>query len=275
MNGTGREIQAGHRSGWPRAAGTLGGRHHSGQRWGWPGRASFLRRTARCSPTRTNVAAGDKAWEGQPSPTGRTGRGHGWPGNDIDGGPWPVISVDTRRGASAAAVGPTAPGAQSIGLPGLRAGQPGRRAACARGHIRVFVSGIERTLPRPARPPDQRASLGGHTAPAAARFLGRAGGFNGEGRLVGQINTNRLGEGFYLAIPGRRGAARPGRGRWGRAIESAVPPRAGASRSPPAHVGPAVLRRAVRACPTGTGLLVREWSPRTARQPGRAWPEAT
>jgi serine protease Do len=73
-------------------------------------------------------------------------------------------------------------------------------AASGNGPARVtagFVSGIERSFRGPGG-----AQIGGsieHTAPLAP---GSSGGplLDADGRLVG-LNTNRIGEGFYLALP--------------------------------------------------------------------------
>jgi serine protease Do len=163
-------------------------------------------------------------------------------GHDVDGD-LAVISVDT---AGAPAL-PWADGAgPSIGLPVFALANPGGRG------LRVtfgFVSGIERTF----RGPRGRRISGSleHTAPL---LPGSSGGpvLDGEGRLLG-INTNRLGEGFYLAIPADaalRGRVEAlGRG------ESAAPPRLGIS-IVPGHVSRR-LRRAV-GLPDRDGLLVRE-----------------
>jgi serine protease Do len=111
-------------------------------------------------------------------------------GQDIDGD-LAVIEVDTgdapalewADGASAA-----------IGTPVFALSNPGGRG------LRVtvgFVSGVDRTF----RGPRGHRITGSleHTAPL---LPGSSGGpvVDAEGRLLG-INTNRLGEGFYLAIP--------------------------------------------------------------------------
>jgi serine protease Do len=112
-----------------------------------------------------------------------------------------------------------------------------------------FVSGVDRTF----RGPRGRRITGSleHTAPL---LPGSSGGpvTDAAGQLVG-INTNRLGEGFYLAIPaddalrGRIDAL--GRG------ESATPPRLGVAIAP-GHVARR-LRRAV-GLPEAEGLLIRD-----------------
>ena len=120
---------------------------------------------------------------------GRTAEGS-VAGQDIDGD-LAVIEVDTgdapalewADGASAA-----------IGTPVFALSNPGGRG------LRVtvgFVSGVDRTF----RGPRGHRITGSleHTAPL---LPGSSGGpvVDGEGRLLG-VNTNRLGDGFYLAIP--------------------------------------------------------------------------
>jgi S1-C subfamily serine protease len=163
-------------------------------------------------------------------------------GQDIDGD-LAVIDVDTgETPALSWADGASA----SIGTPVFALANPGGRG------LRVtfgFVSGVDRTF----RGPRGRRITGSveHTAPL---LPGSSGGpvVDGAGQLVG-INTNRLGEGFYLAIPaddalrGRIDAL--GRG------ESATPPRLGVAIAP-GHVARR-LRRAV-GLPEVEGLLIRE-----------------
>ena len=163
-------------------------------------------------------------------------------GKDIDGD-LAVIDVDTG-GAPAL---PWADGAPaSLGTPVFALANPGGRG------LRVtfgFVSGIERTF----RGPRGRRITGSleHTAPL---LPGSSGGpvLTAGGQLLG-INTNRLGEGFYLAIPAdgtlRERAEALGRG------EFATPPRLGVAIAP-GHVARR-LRRAV-GLPDREGLLVRE-----------------
>jgi len=163
-------------------------------------------------------------------------------GHDIDAD-LAVIDVDTD-GAPALpwAAGP----ATGIGAPVFALANPGGRG------LRVtfgFVSGIERTF----RGPRGRRITGSleHTAPL---LPGSSGGpvLDAGGQLLG-INTNRLGEGFYLAIPadealrGRADALARG--------ESAASPRLGVTIAP-GHVARR-LRRAV-GLPEAEGLLVRE-----------------
>ena len=163
-------------------------------------------------------------------------------GHDIDGD-LAVISVDTAGAPALAWADATEP---TVGLPVFALANPGGRG------LRVtfgFVSGVERTF----RGPRGRRISGSleHTAPL---LPGSSGGpvLDGEGRLLG-INTNRLGEGFYLAIPADaalRGRVEAlGRG------ESARTPRLGVSIAP-GHVARR-LRRAV-GLPDLDGVLVRE-----------------
>jgi serine protease Do len=172
---------------------------------------------------------------------GRTAEGS-VAGRDIDGD-LAVISVDT---AGARAL-PWADGAPAeIGTPVFALANPGGRG------LRVtfgFVSGIERTF----RGPRGRRITGSleHTAPL---LPGSSGGpvLTAAGQLLG-INTNRLGEGFYLAIPadqalrGRAGALARG--------ESAASPRLGVAIAP--NYVARRLRRAV-GLPDTDGLLVRD-----------------
>ncbi len=163
-------------------------------------------------------------------------------GHDIDGD-LAVISVDTG-GVPAL---PWADGTSAeLGQPVFALANPGGRG------MRVtfgFVSGIERTF----RGPRGRRISGSleHTAPL---LPGSSGGpvLTAGGQLLG-INTNRLGEGFYLAIPadealrGRAGALARG--------ESAASPRLGVAIAP-GQVARR-LRRAV-GLPDADGLLIRE-----------------
>jgi serine protease Do len=174
-------------------------------------------------------------------PDGRTAQGR-VAGRDIDGD-LAVIDVDTGGAAAL----PWADGAAaSIGTPVFALANPGGRG------LRVtfgFVSGVDRSF----RGPRGRRITGSveHTAPL---LPGSSGGpvVTADGRLTG-INTNRLGEGFYLAIPaddalrGRVDAL--GRG------EFSTPPRLGVAIAP-GHVARR-LRRAV-GLPDREGLLIRE-----------------
>src|SRR6266571_7917771 len=172
---------------------------------------------------------------------GRTAEGR-VAGHDIDGD-LAVVAVDTG-GAPAL---PWASGASAeIGIPVFALANPGGRG------LRVtfgFVSGIERTF----RGPRGRRITGSieHTAPL---LPGSSGGpvLDAAGHLLG-INTNRLGEGFYLAIPadealrGRVDALARG--------QSTAPPRLGIEIAP-RHVAKR-LRRAV-GLPDTEGLLISE-----------------
>jgi serine protease Do len=163
-------------------------------------------------------------------------------GHDIDGD-LAVIGVDT----SGVPTLPWADGVPAeIGMPVFALANPGGRG------LRVtfgFVSGIERTF----RGPRGRRIIGSleHTAPL---LPGSSGGpvLTAAGQLLG-INTNRLGEGFYLAIPadealqGRADALARG--------ESAQSPRLGVALAPN-HVARR-LRRAV-GLPETDGLLIRD-----------------
>jgi serine protease Do len=163
-------------------------------------------------------------------------------GRDVDGD-LAVISVDTG-GVPAL---PWADGAAAeVGTPVFALANPGGRG------LRVtfgFVSGIERTF----RGPRGRRITGSleHTAPL---LPGSSGGplLTAAGQLLG-INTNRLGEGFYLAIPadealrGRVDALAQG--------ESAQSPRLGVAIAP--NFVARRLRRAV-GLPDADGLLVRD-----------------
>ena len=172
---------------------------------------------------------------------GRTAEGN-VAGHDIDGD-LAVIGVDTG-GAPAL---PWADGtATAIGTPVFALANPGGRG------LRVtfgFVSGVERTF----RGPRGRHITGSleHTAPL---LPGSSGGpvLTAAGQLLG-INTNRLGEGFYLAIPadealrGRVDALASG--------ESAQSPRLGVAIAP--NFVARRLRRAV-GLPDADGLLIRD-----------------
>ena len=162
-------------------------------------------------------------------------------GHDLDGD-LAVIEVDTG-GAPAL---PWAADTAAIGTPVFALANPGGRG------LRVtfgFVSGIDRTFrgPRGLR---ITGSLE-HTAPL---LPGSSGGpvLNAAGQLLG-INTNRLGEGFYLAIPADE-ALRDRIDALGRG-ESVRPPQLGIAIAP-AHVARR-LRRAV-GLPDAEGLLIRE-----------------
>ena len=164
-------------------------------------------------------------------------------GHDIDSD-LAVIETDTGP-AAALAWATTAP---ATGTPVFALANPGGRG------LRVtfgFVSGIDRSFrgPRGVR---ITGSLE-HTAPL---LPGSSGGpvLDASGQLLG-INTNRLGEGFYLAIPadealrGRIDALARG--------ESVRPPQLGVAIAP-GHVARR-LRRAV-GLPEAEGLLIRDVS---------------
>ncbi len=163
-------------------------------------------------------------------------------GHDIDGD-LAVISVDTGEVPAL----PWAAGTSAeVGTPVFALANPGGRG------LRVtfgFVSGIERTF----RGPRGRRIIGNleHTAPL---LPGSSGGpvLTAAGQLLG-INTNRLGEGFYLAIPAdealrdRADALAQG--------ESAQAPRLGVAIAP--NFVARRLRRAV-GLPEADGLLIRD-----------------
>ena len=171
---------------------------------------------------------------------GRTAEGNA-AGHDIDGD-LAVIEADTGQAPAL----PWATGAPAIGMPVFALANPGGRG------LRVtfgFVSGIDRTFrgPRGLR---ITGSLE-HTAPL---LPGSSGGpvLDAAGQLLG-INTNRLGEGFYLAIPAdealRRRVDALARG------ESVRRPQLGITITP-GHVARR-LRRAV-GLPDVEGLLIRD-----------------
>jgi S1-C subfamily serine protease len=111
-------------------------------------------------------------------------------GEDVDGD-IAVIAVDT---GDAPAIDWATDGTPGIGTPVFGLANPGGRG------LRVslgFITGVERSF----RGPRGRRITGSieHNAPL---LPGSSGGpiVNPEGQLLG-LNTNRLGEGFYLAIP--------------------------------------------------------------------------
>jgi serine protease Do len=124
-------------------------------------------------------------------------------------------------------------------------------AGSPNGGTRVTVGTIS-AIARAFRGPGGRPIAGSveHTAPLAS---GSSGGalLDGQGRLLG-INTNRLGEGFYLALPAD-GALRERIESLGRG-ESVERPRLGIAVAP-GHVA-RHLRRSV-GLPERDGLLVR------------------
>jgi serine protease Do len=154
-----------------------------------------------------------------------------------------VISVDTGEAPALPWAGSAS---AEIGKPVFALANPGGRG------LRVtfgFVSGVERTF----RGPRGRRITGSleHTAPLPP---GSSGGpvLDADGQLLA-INTHRLGEGFYLAIPadealrGRADALARG--------EAVAAPRLGIAIAP-GHVARR-LRRAV-GLPDTDGLLIRE-----------------
>jgi serine protease Do len=174
---------------------------------------------------------------------GRTAEGRAT-GQDIDGD-LAVIEVDTGQAPALPWAGDVAAG---IGTPVFALANPGGRG------LRVtfgFVSGIDRTF----RGPRGRRITGNleHTAPL---LPGSSGGpvVDAGGRLLG-VNTNRLGDGFYLAMPAdqalRERADALAKG------QSAATPRLGVAIAP-GHVARR-LRRAV-GLPEAEGLLIREVS---------------
>ena len=171
---------------------------------------------------------------------GRTAEGNAT-GHDVDGD-LAVIEADTSQVPAL----PWAIAAPAIGTPVFALANPGGRG------LRVTfgtVSGIDRSFrgPRGVR---ITGSLE-HTAPL---LPGSSGGpvLDAQGQLLG-INTNRLGEGFYLAIPadealrGRVDALARG--------ESVRRPQLGITITP-GHVARR-LRRAV-GLPDTEGLLIRD-----------------
>jgi serine protease Do len=163
-------------------------------------------------------------------------------GRDVDGD-LAVIDVDT----SGIPALPWADGAPTeTGTPVFALANPGGRG------LRVtfgFVSGVERTF----RGPRGRRITGSleHTAPL---LPGSSGGpvLTAAGQLLG-INTHRLGEGFYLAIPADE--ALRGRVDTMASGESAQSPRLGVAIAP--NFVARRLRRAV-GLPDTDGLLIRD-----------------
>jgi serine protease Do len=163
-------------------------------------------------------------------------------GVDVDGD-LAVINVDTA-GAKALDWG----GGDTLAVGAVVFGA----AASPSGGTRVTVGTVS-AVARAFRGPGGRRIAGSveHTAPLAP---GSSGGaiLDAQGRLLG-INTNRLGEGFYLAVPAdatlRARIDALGRG------ESVERPRLGIAVAPP-HVARR-LRRSV-GLPERAGLLVRD-----------------
>ena len=171
---------------------------------------------------------------------GRTAEGS-VAGRDIDGD-LAVISVDTGETQAL----PWASASAQLGTPVFALANPGGRG------LRVtfgFVSGIERTF----RGPRGRRITGSieHTAPL---LPGSSGGpvLTAAGQLLA-INTHRLGDGFYLAIPADE--ALRGRADTLARGESAQSPRLGVAIAP--NYVATRLRRAV-GLPETDGLLIRD-----------------
>ena len=164
-------------------------------------------------------------------------------GHDLDGD-LAVIEVDTGDAPALPWATGAAPG---IGTPVFALANPGGRGLRA---TFGFVSGVERTF----RGPRGRRITGSleHTAPL---LPGSSGGpvLDAGGQLLG-INTNRLGEGFYLAIPADD-ALRGRADALGRGESAAPPPRLGIAITP-GHMARR-MRRAV-GLPETDGVLVRE-----------------
>jgi S1-C subfamily serine protease len=163
-------------------------------------------------------------------------------GQDVDGD-LAVVGVDTGGSPAMPWAAESDP---AIGTPVFALANPGGRG------LRVtfgFVSGVDRSF----RGPRGRRITGSleHTAPL---LPGSSGGpvVDAAGQLLG-INTNRLGEGFYLAMPAdqalRERADALGRGQY------AEPPRLGIAIAP-GHVARR-LRRAV-GLPEADGLLIHK-----------------
>src|SRR6266851_4137282 len=162
-------------------------------------------------------------------------------GHDIDGD-LAVIETDTAQAPAL----PWATGGAGLGMAVFALANPGGRG------LRVtfgYVSGIDRAFrgPRGVR---ITGSLE-HTAPL---LPGSSGGpvLDAAGHLLG-INTNRLGEGFYLAIPADE--ALRGRVDVLARGESVRPPQLGVTITP-GHVARR-MRRAV-GLPDAEGLLIRD-----------------
>jgi serine protease Do len=154
-----------------------------------------------------------------------------------------VVDVDT---GDSPAIEWVIDGGPGIGAPVFALANPGGRG------LRVtlgFVTGLDRSFRGP-----QGRRISGSIEHDAPLLPGSSGGaiVSGEGRLLG-VNTNRLGEGFYLAIPAdeslRAQVDALGRG------ESPARPRLGIGVAP-AYVARR-LRRAV-GLPDAEGLLVRQ-----------------
>jgi S1-C subfamily serine protease len=171
---------------------------------------------------------------------GRTTEGN-VTGHDINGD-LAVIEADTGQAAAL----PWATAAPAIGTPVFALANPGGRG------LRVTfgtVSGIDRTFRGP-----RGLRISGSLEHTAPLLPGSSGGpvLDVQGQLLG-INTNRLGEGFYLAIPadetlrGRVDALARG--------ESVRTPQLGITITP-GHMARR-MRRAV-GLPDAEGLLIRD-----------------
>jgi serine protease Do len=172
---------------------------------------------------------------------GRTAEGS-VAGHDIDAD-LAVIEADTGEAPALPWAAGTPAG---VGMPVFALSNPGGRG------LRVtfgFISGVERTFRGP-----RGLRISGSLEHTAPLLPGSSGGpiLDAGGQLIG-INTNRLGEGFYLAIPAddalRGRADTLARG------QSAAPPQLGIAVAP-GHVARR-LRRAV-GLPEAEGLLIRE-----------------
>src|SRR5260370_50554 len=174
-------------------------------------------------------------------------------GQDIDGD-LAVIEVATG-GAPALAWADGASAA--IGTPGFALSNPRRHGL--RGTF-GFVSGVARAFGGP-----RGRRITGSLEHTAALLPGSSGGpvLDAEGRLLG-INTNRLGEGFYLAIPADE-ALRAQADAFARG-ESAAPPQLGIAIAPPRVARR--LRRAVGLPPPERLLSQQATDDSPAARPG-------
>jgi serine protease Do len=207
-----------------------------GQRWGVGsgvivGDSTVLTNAHNVRADRTTVTFAD----------GRTAEGR-VRGYDIDGD-LAVVEVDTGGAPALEWANNASPG---LGSAVFALSNPGGRG------LRVtvgYVSGVDRSFRGP-----RGRRIGGSVEHTAPLLPGSSGGpiVDDAGRLLG-LNTNRLGEGFYLAIPAdqslRNRVDALSRG------ESPGKPRLGIAVAP-AHVARR-LRRAV-GLPETEGLLVRD-----------------
>ena len=206
-----------------------------GQRWGAGsgivlGQGQVLTNAHNVRGSRVTVTFAD----------GRTAEGN-VAGHDVDGD-LAVIEADTGQAATLA----WATAAPAIGMPVFALADPGGRG------LRVTfgtVSGIDRSFRGP-----RGLRISGSLEHTAPLLPGSSGGpvLDAAGQLLG-INTNRLGEGFYLAIPAdetlRSRVDALARG------ESVRPPQLGITITPSR-----VARRMRRAVglPDAEGLLIRD-----------------